>query len=579
MLDLRGNPGGYPFDIASLFVDADPLMVAVAGGADQPVARTKLARVEDQAPDRRDHRRADRVGRRDDRVRAPGRRAARRSSAGRPQAACRSRRPRSCPEMSRSPIRCRASAARRRRRRSRATGSCPTSRRKIRAPTDYQAGTRSAARGRARGAQGSALISPASPASAIGEARPQRRERRAGQQRGAAEHVDRRLLADADRRVEPRAKPVADRRDAARASSSSTRSTSSSVGPLLGCLREHARRAGRRARRGSSATRCSDAAARRAGAGGSARGRCAPRTAGAGRAGDTRARRASRCRPRGVSASPRICSGATYVSVPAIRPRNGSSSPSTCATPQSSSFTRRPSANGLSADEDVVELEVAVDDAGRVSGAQHVAQLEQDLDRLAARRRGPSIDARAERHALRAAPSRGTAGRRSCRSRTRRSPRGDRCGGRSAPRAGTSSRGEVVAEHRPVRDLDRGALAELRCVTACTLAMPPRPSSPSTRHELTLSRPGARRRDGRGAGDAGVAGRVQWRPLGWTAAAMCSGFLACVGPALGAPENRVARRASRTPWECVRRTAVTAQHVRRAGDAGSPELAPTRRSS
>jgi C-terminal processing protease CtpA/Prc len=42
-LDLRGNPGGYPFDVASLFVDADPLMVAVAGGADQPVPRGKLA--------------------------------------------------------------------------------------------------------------------------------------------------------------------------------------------------------------------------------------------------------------------------------------------------------------------------------------------------------------------------------------------------------------------------------------------------------------------------------------------------------------------------------------------------------
>jgi C-terminal processing protease CtpA/Prc len=43
VLDLRGNPGGYPFDIASRFVDADPLMVAVAGGADQPVPRTKVA--------------------------------------------------------------------------------------------------------------------------------------------------------------------------------------------------------------------------------------------------------------------------------------------------------------------------------------------------------------------------------------------------------------------------------------------------------------------------------------------------------------------------------------------------------
>jgi C-terminal processing protease CtpA/Prc len=43
VLDLRGNPGGYPFDIASRLVDADPLMVAVAGGAVQPVARTKVA--------------------------------------------------------------------------------------------------------------------------------------------------------------------------------------------------------------------------------------------------------------------------------------------------------------------------------------------------------------------------------------------------------------------------------------------------------------------------------------------------------------------------------------------------------
>ncbi|MBV8759317.1 MAG: PDZ domain-containing protein [Deltaproteobacteria bacterium] len=43
VLDLRGNPGGYPFDVASLFVEDDPLMVAVAGGADQPVARTKIA--------------------------------------------------------------------------------------------------------------------------------------------------------------------------------------------------------------------------------------------------------------------------------------------------------------------------------------------------------------------------------------------------------------------------------------------------------------------------------------------------------------------------------------------------------
>jgi carboxyl-terminal processing protease len=43
VLDLRGNPGGYPFDIASRFVDADPLMVAIANGVDQPVPRTKVA--------------------------------------------------------------------------------------------------------------------------------------------------------------------------------------------------------------------------------------------------------------------------------------------------------------------------------------------------------------------------------------------------------------------------------------------------------------------------------------------------------------------------------------------------------
>ena len=46
VLDLRGNAGGFPFDIASLLVDADPLMYGIAGGGDdnaQPVARTKLA--------------------------------------------------------------------------------------------------------------------------------------------------------------------------------------------------------------------------------------------------------------------------------------------------------------------------------------------------------------------------------------------------------------------------------------------------------------------------------------------------------------------------------------------------------
>ena len=43
VLDLRGNPGGYPFDVASLLVEDDPLMLAVAGAAEQPVARGKIA--------------------------------------------------------------------------------------------------------------------------------------------------------------------------------------------------------------------------------------------------------------------------------------------------------------------------------------------------------------------------------------------------------------------------------------------------------------------------------------------------------------------------------------------------------
>lgn len=43
VLDLRGNPGGYPFEVASLLVEDDPLMVAVSGGAEQPVARAKVA--------------------------------------------------------------------------------------------------------------------------------------------------------------------------------------------------------------------------------------------------------------------------------------------------------------------------------------------------------------------------------------------------------------------------------------------------------------------------------------------------------------------------------------------------------
>ena len=44
VVDLRGNAGGFPFDLASLLVDADPLMYGVLGeGASaQPVARTKL---------------------------------------------------------------------------------------------------------------------------------------------------------------------------------------------------------------------------------------------------------------------------------------------------------------------------------------------------------------------------------------------------------------------------------------------------------------------------------------------------------------------------------------------------------
>ncbi len=44
VLDLRGNPGGFPFDIASLLVDADPLLVSVsATGDEQPLPRTKIA--------------------------------------------------------------------------------------------------------------------------------------------------------------------------------------------------------------------------------------------------------------------------------------------------------------------------------------------------------------------------------------------------------------------------------------------------------------------------------------------------------------------------------------------------------
>jgi carboxyl-terminal processing protease len=44
VIDLRGNAGGFPFDVASLLVDADPLLFGVpADGEPTPVARTKLA--------------------------------------------------------------------------------------------------------------------------------------------------------------------------------------------------------------------------------------------------------------------------------------------------------------------------------------------------------------------------------------------------------------------------------------------------------------------------------------------------------------------------------------------------------
>ena len=44
VIDLRGNAGGFPFDLASLFTDADPLMFALPDkGDEQPIARTKLA--------------------------------------------------------------------------------------------------------------------------------------------------------------------------------------------------------------------------------------------------------------------------------------------------------------------------------------------------------------------------------------------------------------------------------------------------------------------------------------------------------------------------------------------------------
>jgi carboxyl-terminal processing protease len=44
VIDLRGNAGGFPFDLASLFTDADPLMFSVpAHGEAEPIAHTKIA--------------------------------------------------------------------------------------------------------------------------------------------------------------------------------------------------------------------------------------------------------------------------------------------------------------------------------------------------------------------------------------------------------------------------------------------------------------------------------------------------------------------------------------------------------
>ena len=44
VVDLRGNAGGFPFDLASLFTDADPLMYSlVPFGDDQAIAHTKIA--------------------------------------------------------------------------------------------------------------------------------------------------------------------------------------------------------------------------------------------------------------------------------------------------------------------------------------------------------------------------------------------------------------------------------------------------------------------------------------------------------------------------------------------------------
>ena len=44
VIDLRGNAGGFPFDLASLFTEDDPLMYALPDhGEEQPIARTKIA--------------------------------------------------------------------------------------------------------------------------------------------------------------------------------------------------------------------------------------------------------------------------------------------------------------------------------------------------------------------------------------------------------------------------------------------------------------------------------------------------------------------------------------------------------
>jgi C-terminal processing protease CtpA/Prc len=43
VIDLRGNAGGFPFDVASLFVAADPLLLAInSDGVPTPVPRTSV---------------------------------------------------------------------------------------------------------------------------------------------------------------------------------------------------------------------------------------------------------------------------------------------------------------------------------------------------------------------------------------------------------------------------------------------------------------------------------------------------------------------------------------------------------